>query len=74
MLESTFASAAAGFGGAIYNNGGTITLTNSTLSGNSASGGSTNVSGGIFNNSGTVNARNTIIAKNTSPESRDLAF
>jgi hypothetical protein len=37
------------FGGGIRNNGGTLTIANSTLSGNSASGGNQNAGGGIFN-------------------------
>ena len=44
-----------GSGGGLFNNGGTVTLTNCTLSGNSASSGSLQSGGGgLFNNGGTV--------------------
>jgi len=47
-------------GGAIYNEGGTITISNSTLSGNTSS-----VGAGISNASGTVALQNSIVANNT---------
>src|SRR5439155_19102022 len=46
----------------------TLTITNSTLSGNSVSGGSEQ-GGGIFMTNGTVNIRSTIIAQNTATTS-----
>jgi hypothetical protein len=55
-------------GGGIYNSGGTINITNSTVSGNSA-----NTGGGIYNASGTVNVRNTIIANNTASTAPDIS-
>jgi hypothetical protein len=47
-----------GFGGGIFNYGGTLTLSNSTISGNSADGNG----GGIFNYQGMVTVRNSTIA------------
>ena len=47
-------------GGGIYNNNGTLTLTNSTVSGNSAS-----YAGGIYNGSGTLTLTNSTISENT---------
>lgn len=44
--------------------GSTVTVTNVTLSGNSASAGS---GGGILNNGGTLTVTNTIVAGNTAP-------
>src|SRR5262249_50733734 len=65
-----------GFGGAIFNLGGTITITNSTLSGNTAMGGAagggsatagTGLGGAIFNLNGTLNLTNdTIFGNSTS--------
>jgi len=68
----------AGMGGAIFNNGGTVTITSSTIMGNSAIGGlgGTNfgggtagngkaLGGGVFNYNGTVTITNATIAKNT---------
>ena len=57
--------------GGIYNFFGTVRLTNSTLSGNSASGGN-NLGGGVYNDSGTVQSRNTIIAQNTAATGPDV--
>ena len=48
-------------GGGIYNNGGTMTVTNSTLSGNSA----INGGGGIYNNGGTVTVTNSTLSGNS---------
>ena len=50
------------YGGGIYNNGGVLTLTNTTLSGNSAA---SSYGGGIYNNSGTVTLTNTTISGNS---------
>ena len=62
MTNSTFSDNSASFGGGIENNSGMVTVTNSTLSGNSAPGG---VGGGIRNSGGTVTLTNTIVAGNT---------
>jgi len=53
-----------GAGGGIYN-GGTVTITNSTISNNSVSI-FASIAGGLSNASGTVSLRNTIVAKNSS--------
>jgi uncharacterized delta-60 repeat protein/CSLREA domain-containing protein len=55
-----------GYGGGIYNNGGTLTVSNSTLSGNSAS----NVNqytagGGIYNNGGLLTVSNSTLSGNS---------
>ena len=50
-------------GGGIYNNGGTLTVSNSTLSGNSAGSGAGG--GGIFNNVGTLTVSNSTISGNS---------
>jgi hypothetical protein len=69
----------AGFGGAVFNNQGTVTVINSTLSGNTAQGGSGGTStdaqpaanggsgfgGGIFNRNGSVTVVNATLAFNT---------
>lgn len=55
-----FAPDDAPFGGSINNNGGTITVDNSTFSGNGAVFG-----GGINNNGGTTTLKNTIVANST---------
>jgi len=49
-------------GGGIFNNGGTVNLTNSTVSGNSANGGS---GGGILNLGGTVNLTSSTVSGNS---------
>jgi CSLREA domain-containing protein len=68
-----------GLGGAIFNHNGTVTLTNSTLSGNTAQGGDggnalgtgnggnggDGVGGGVFNLNGTVTVTNCTSANNT---------
>ncbi|RIK26371.1 MAG: hypothetical protein DCC54_07320, partial [Anaerolineae bacterium] len=48
-------------GGGIYNEGGTLTVTNSALSGNSADNGG----GGIYNYSGTVTVTNSALSNNS---------
>ena len=63
----------AGLGGAVFNYGGTILITNSTLTGNTASGGSGNnngsgFGGAIFNLNGYVAAHNVTIAGNAAPQ------
>ncbi|MBS0657516.1 MAG: cadherin-like domain-containing protein [Verrucomicrobia bacterium] len=68
----------AGFGGAIFNDAGTLTVTNSTIAFNTArggaggaafstggAGGGAGFGGGIFNRSGTVTLTNATIARNT---------
>lgn len=67
----TFSENSAGTGskgGGIYNRTGTVTLTNSTLTKNSAGNG-----GGIHREAGTVNITNTIVALNTAPAGRDAS-
>ncbi|MEG4214284.1 choice-of-anchor Q domain-containing protein [Microcoleus sp. Pol14C6] len=49
-------------GAGIYNGGGTVNLSNSTLSNNTAKDGSSG--GGIYNNGGTVNATNSTFSSN----------
>ena len=56
-----------GTGGGLYENGGTLTVTNSTIAGNSAGG----VGAGIDENAGTLNAVNCTIADNTEPSTGD---
>jgi hypothetical protein len=51
---------AAGNGGGVYNNGSTLTIDRSTVTGNSALSG-----GGIFNRSGTITATNDLVYLNT---------
>ena len=67
-----------GLGGAVFNYGGTVTITNSTLSGNAAQGGAGGLpisagnpgapgfglGGGLFNLNGTVNVTNSTLANN----------
>lgn len=60
----------AGMGGAIFNLAGTVILVNSTITGNSAVGGSGSglaqaLGGGLFNLNGTVNVVNSTFAANT---------
>jgi hypothetical protein len=63
----------AGMGGAIFNHQGEVTIVNSTLSGNTAAGGSTGSGGGpgdgfggaIFNLNGSVDATSSTLAFNT---------
>jgi hypothetical protein len=61
----------AGLGGAIFNNGGILTLTNSTLTANSAIGGASTsgagqgYGGAIFNRNGTLTVLNCTISLNT---------
>jgi len=63
----------AGLGGGIFNYGGTLTVVNSTLSGNAATGGAgsnngSGLGGAIFNLNGTVTATHTAIADNIAPQ------
>ena len=54
-------------GGAIFNDGGTVTLTNSTVSSNKASGGAPTgygMGGGMFNDAGTITITNSTVALN----------
>ena len=62
LNDVTFENGAAGVyaGGALYNYGGMLMLTGSTVTGNSASG-----AGGIYNNSGTVTLTDSEISFNT---------
>jgi uncharacterized repeat protein (TIGR03803 family) len=57
-----------GLGGALYNKGGTVTLTNVTFFGNTAAGatGKRSLGGAIDNDAGTVRIDNSTIAGNTS--------
>jgi predicted outer membrane repeat protein len=52
-----------GFFGGIINNGGTLTVTNSTFSGNSAGA----YGGGIYNNGGTLTVTNSTFSGNSAP-------
>ncbi len=75
--------AGAGFGGGIFNNGGDITITNSTIAYNQALGGGgsgglygwaqrglrgTGLGGGLFNRTGTININNTLISNNNATQ------
>ncbi len=70
-----FGGGGAGMGGAIFNFGGQITITNSTVSGNTASGGlggmfgyeapGSGLGGGLFNRNGTVLITNSTLSENT---------
>jgi hypothetical protein len=63
----------AGMGGAVFNQGGSIVLFNSTITGNSATGGGagkgatagSGLGGGLFNLNGTLSSTNVTIAGNT---------
>jgi CSLREA domain-containing protein len=61
IRNSTITENRAEFGGGIYNGGGTLTIINSTISGNSA----VSDGGGIWNDYGTVNASFVTIANNS---------
>ncbi len=60
----TVANGRGASGGGIYNNGGTLTVTNSTLSGNSAPYVGTS-GGGIINNGGTLTVSNSTLSGNS---------
>ena len=69
----------AGLGGAIFNYSGTVTITNSTISGNTTTGGSGSNSGsaegsggGVFNLNGSVTLLNSTIANNTATKGSAL--
>jgi CSLREA domain-containing protein len=64
-MNQTFNAAS---GGAIYVHDGTVTLTNDTISENSAE----DDAGGVFQDGGTLNVRNTIIAGNSSSANSDV--
>ena len=65
-LTLTRGNVANGLGGGINNGGGTVTVTNSTLSGNSAA---TNGSGGgIYNGGGTVTVTNSTLSGNSATD------
>ncbi len=65
--------AGSGLGGAIFNQGGAVTITNSTIAGNAARGGNSSgkgqngggYGGGVFNLNGSTTLTNTTIAGNT---------
>ena len=68
--SDTSAAAVPASGGALFNAGGTVTISNSTITGNTAQGGSGaydgyGYGGGIFNLNGTFTATNVTIANNT---------
>ncbi|MDQ3713627.1 MAG: thrombospondin type 3 repeat-containing protein [Acidobacteriota bacterium] len=74
-LTVTGGNAADSFGGGIFNAYGALTLTSSTVSGNSASSNGSNapgIGGGIYNFEGTINAGNSIIAGITAPTAPDF--
>jgi hypothetical protein len=75
----------AGLGGAIFNEAGSVTITNSTLTGNSALGGAgggtghhagtagAGVGGAVFNHNGTIYVTNSTLSSNTAdPGGRDI--
>ncbi len=65
-IANGFISGNIGSGGGIYNYDGTVTIANSTLSGNSVSGNSdSGGGGGIYNYDGTVTIANSTFANNT---------
>jgi hypothetical protein len=73
--SDSWGGAGAGLGGAIFNYGGTLTVINSTLAGNSAVGGSGSsgykgdgFGGAIFNLNGSVKAVNATLADNTAAQ------
>ena len=66
-----------GFGGAVFSNGGTITITSSTVAFNTALAGTGEVvgsssAGGVFVHTGTVSVNSTIIGKNTAVTDSDV--
>lgn len=61
-ISGNIKTSATGNGGGLYNFGGTVTITNSTITDNQAAG--TGSAGGVSRFGGTVTVRNTIIAKN----------
>ncbi|MBP7691797.1 MAG: right-handed parallel beta-helix repeat-containing protein [Anaerolineales bacterium] len=65
--NSTFANNTAGIGGGIWS-GGTLTMTHSTVSGNSADTG-----GGIAYTGGAINLGGTLVAGNSSPSGPDIS-
>jgi hypothetical protein len=63
----------AGMGGAVFNNGGTVTITNSTLSGNTAQGGTggsagQGLGGGVFSRNGSLTILNSTLTSNTAAQ------
>jgi hypothetical protein len=72
FTNSTFSGNHGLTGGAIYNQNGSLTLLNCTVSGNSA--GSTGKGGGLSLDFGsTVTLRNTLVAGNSAPTAPDIA-
>ncbi|MBQ6108750.1 MAG: hypothetical protein IJK97_11125, partial [Thermoguttaceae bacterium] len=57
-LTITNGSVANKYGGGIYKSAGTLTITNSVISGNTASHSADSYGGGIYNNSGTLKITN----------------
>src|SRR5262249_31865357 len=62
-----------GLGGAIFNDGGTVTVTNSTLAGNLAQGGSgasngAGLGGAVFSRNGTLTVVNSTLSSNTASQ------
>jgi hypothetical protein len=81
--NATEGGSGAGMGGAIFNMEGTLTITNSTLSGNAAVGGASTpaltdpgkgIGGAVFNLSGTVTAIASTIAANTGDHDASQIF
>jgi hypothetical protein len=63
----------AGLGGAIFNDGGTLSITNSTLTGNTAAGGTgagagQGLGGAVFNRNGTLTILSSTISSNTAAD------
>ena len=56
-----------GNGGGLYNDGGNVTLTNCTVSGNSATTPASSLGGGLFSRNGTLTLTNCTVSGNSAP-------
>jgi hypothetical protein len=65
ILSDNAASGDSVDGGGVHNDGGTLTIANSTLSGNTVFAGSDNSGGGLYNAGGTVTITNSTFSDNT---------
>lgn len=73
----TGGNSGAGQGGALYNDGGNVTIRNSTFSGNAASNGfgpigASSFGGNIYSNNGSLNIDNSTITKGTATSGRQI--